>query len=217
MRALYGCVCLRYLASTLAFGARRPVGAPALVCVCVRETSEDIHEQNQTGAGSRESILDGQTSDHLVQEPSGERGARARTHLVLFVNTGGQTAHSKTCNYGGGGQHSARADATAGRAQPPFDGGSSDCSRLHDPCRPRSPSYPGTMPPASVPHVLPRRCSPSPRLRHCLPCPLTSGTLRYISPAVINDCSYTSEGSSHAWLAACPLTAHTRTAYIHEC
>jgi len=37
--ALYGIVCLRYLASAVAFGARRPVGAPALVCVCVRETS----------------------------------------------------------------------------------------------------------------------------------------------------------------------------------
>ena len=30
LRSLYGCACLRYLASAVAFGARRPVGAPAL-------------------------------------------------------------------------------------------------------------------------------------------------------------------------------------------
>jgi hypothetical protein len=39
VEALYGRVCLRYLASALTFRARRPAGAPALVCVCVRETS----------------------------------------------------------------------------------------------------------------------------------------------------------------------------------
>jgi len=32
-RALYGRVCLRYLASALTFRTRRSVGAPALVCV----------------------------------------------------------------------------------------------------------------------------------------------------------------------------------------
>ena len=41
-RALYGCVCLRYLASALTFWTWRPVGAPALVCVCVRETSRTV-------------------------------------------------------------------------------------------------------------------------------------------------------------------------------
>ena len=40
-RALYGRVCLRYLLAALLVRARRPVGAPALVCVCVPSYIDD--------------------------------------------------------------------------------------------------------------------------------------------------------------------------------
>ena len=48
VEALYGRVCLRYLASALTFRARRPVGAPALVCVCIRETSRTSSRKPMT-------------------------------------------------------------------------------------------------------------------------------------------------------------------------